>query len=399
MENVISNKGMESINRIKLLMEYSLDKTLREDISSSIIIYEWLSPDDNFVIFLDDLYDIKNKKLIGNIWENFENFKIFLKHSFEVSSNIPSIVKENIIDSINNLLIVESKKNISELKPVVKNLINEWWGNDVIDWTKEKGHEGVEGLKNFSAKMYSGGKELVNSISNSDWSKALEIIGKGIIYLARSIRSAMYHPIGIILDAILIATGIGKTVQWIPWAIIVSLDVTELMTGNYEDEQPTWWRLLSLGFDSLGLILSASAAKSAKETFLPLLSAKNPSEISKIIQKNPAMQKILNNILSVVNKVPSKLEEAINIIAKKFPTGGQFIKNVISNINSFLQKVIEEIKYMLTPQLKAGVKAGVQTTGLTYGAEKTINKYQESQMKNLVTPKMLSTNKKTDYGF
>ena len=32
------------------------------------VISDWLSPDEKYVIFLDELYDIQNKTKLGNIW-------------------------------------------------------------------------------------------------------------------------------------------------------------------------------------------------------------------------------------------------------------------------------------------------------------------------------------------
>jgi hypothetical protein len=69
------------------------------------VIAEWLSPDEKYCIFFDDLIDVENKTKIGNIWENFDNFKFFLKHSFEVATNIPQEIKESVLTSINSLLI------------------------------------------------------------------------------------------------------------------------------------------------------------------------------------------------------------------------------------------------------------------------------------------------------
>jgi hypothetical protein len=72
---------------------------------SNIIITDWLSPDEKYAIFLDELYDIPNKVKVGNIWENFDNFKIFLKHSFKVAENIPTNIRESVLNSINTLVL------------------------------------------------------------------------------------------------------------------------------------------------------------------------------------------------------------------------------------------------------------------------------------------------------
>ena len=58
--------------------------------SLDYVITDWVSPDEKYIIFLDELFDIENKTKLGNVWENFDNFKFFLRHSFEVSTNEPS---------------------------------------------------------------------------------------------------------------------------------------------------------------------------------------------------------------------------------------------------------------------------------------------------------------------
>jgi hypothetical protein len=88
-------------------------------INNDILIPQLLSPDNRFVIFLDELYDIKNKRNLGNIWENFENLKFFLRYSFNNSE-----LDKNIVESANKILnghlITESVENILDFKPYIK---------------------------------------------------------------------------------------------------------------------------------------------------------------------------------------------------------------------------------------------------------------------------------------
>ena len=75
-------------------------------VKDTIVITEWLSPDEKYCVFLDELYDIQNKTKIGNIWENFDNFKFFLTHSFEVATNVPKQIKENVLNSLKSFVIL-----------------------------------------------------------------------------------------------------------------------------------------------------------------------------------------------------------------------------------------------------------------------------------------------------
>jgi hypothetical protein len=89
MEKYTLIEGNEAVNRARLMMGYDSKKTLIENIGDIDVVFtDWLSPDENYVIFLDELYDLENKKNLGNIWENFDTFKIFLKHSLVLSIHL-----------------------------------------------------------------------------------------------------------------------------------------------------------------------------------------------------------------------------------------------------------------------------------------------------------------------
>jgi len=64
-----------------------LSKHIKETnvIDNNIVITDWLSPDEKYMIFLDELYDIDNKKNLGDIWSNPDNLILFLEHTYRVS--------------------------------------------------------------------------------------------------------------------------------------------------------------------------------------------------------------------------------------------------------------------------------------------------------------------------
>jgi hypothetical protein len=213
---------------------YGIENTITE---SDFVITDWLSPDEKYVIFLDELYDITNKIKIGNIWENFDNFKIFLKHSFEVAENVPTDIKESVLTSIKSLTLTESTQNLTPLKPFIKEMLTTEgvgdWVSGAGDWLKDTASGTVTNTGDFLKKSFSGVKKLISGITSGEWSEVLKLIKRGSLYVARKIRSALYHPIGLILDAILVATGIGKSAQFVIWGIVVALDIYELMSGDY----------------------------------------------------------------------------------------------------------------------------------------------------------------------
>lgn len=110
----------------------------KSNIPETYVIKDWLSPDDKYLIFLDELYDLESKKFIGNIWEDFNRIKTFLVHTFEVAKNIPEELKES-VNFLNKLVITESK-NILESKLIIQSLINEEenWFTKFSNWMGEK---------------------------------------------------------------------------------------------------------------------------------------------------------------------------------------------------------------------------------------------------------------------
>lgn len=328
----------------------------RPQVSESVVITEWLSPDEKFCIFFDDLIDIQNKTKIGNIWENFDNFKFFLKHSFEVATNISQEIKESVLKSINSFVITESNQNMVGLKPYVKELVSENIFSDAVDWAKETGQNAVQGVKDFTSKSWEGLKKTHQYIKDAEWSKAFDIIKKGVLYVARSIRSALYNPIGILLDAILVATGIGKSAQFVIWAVVVGLDVYELLTGNYEDPDLAMpWRLLFLGVDILGLVTTGVIAKGAKTTIITSIKrfGKGTEGASKAIQSNKMLQGIVQKILSSAQGAGGLIQKASSLLQKSSPKIFNFLKSSFSAVGRFISKMVEMLSSLLKGSFKA----------------------------------------------
>ncbi len=370
--------------------------------TNDIVIIEWLSPKDDFVIFLDELIDVKNKISLGNIWENFDNFKFFLKHSFETSKNVPSTIKESVLDSINNLLITESTQDYTMLKPFVKQFINEegfgdWvgkQGSKIGNWVKEKGVEAYQGTKDFVKKSAKGVYDFGKNIAKGDFAAAFSIIKKGVLYVARKVRAAMYHPVGMVLDAILIATGIGKSVQWIPWAIVVALDIYEVATGNFENpNEPVWMKVLFILCDILGLVFAGGVALATRKSVQALTTGtKELAVAGEMISKSSTLKSALKSSGDALKKLPDLIKKAIKFLKGKSPSIGGWIEGIAKSLSSFIQKIsgwltklgesgAKATQGLTTSQkLSAGAKSGVKTaatvTGLDYGFKKGMQIYQ-----------------------
>jgi hypothetical protein len=333
--------------------------------SLDFVISNWLSPDEKYVIFLDELYDIESKTKLGNIWENFDNFKFFLKHSFEVSTTIPQQIKEDVLKTIDSFLLTESTQNLTPLKPIFKELLKEDkdWGvlGDLGNWAKETAKSAVTGVSDFVKTSYEGLKKLGIAISEGDWMKVVDLLKKGALYVARSIRSALYSPVGLILDAILMASGVGVIFKMLPWAIVVALDIYEFMTGNYEDpELSMGWRLLFLGVDIIGLISSGIFAKSSRSVVLGAISRFGKSEkgLQAAVQNTPKLKSFLSKILQDSPKVESAIKQSQSQIKSKSPMFFKFFSSIIGGIGKFIGKLVSYISKILTVPGKLTTKLG-----------------------------------------
>lgn len=258
----------------------------------------------------------------------------------------------------------------------------------------EKVSGAVQGVKDFAKTSYEGAKKLIGNISQGEWTKVLDLVKKGALYVFRSLRSAMYNPVGLVLDAVLVATGIGKTVQWIPWAMIVALDVWEIMTGNYENpnENP-YMRILFYCFDVLGLITTGVVAAAARRAAkMAVAGAKTSQEITAAISKNSYLKGVFETILKGLPKVESLLKQAVTFLKTRFPAGAKFIEGIISGLKKFTQSISNMFSKQVTKQterlatapkattaqtLKTAGKSAALNTGLFYGAEKAYEKGYE----------------------
>lgn len=338
----------------------------RPQVPESIVIVEWLSPDEKYCIFLDELIDIQNKTKIGNIWENFDHFKFFLKHSFEVATTVPQEIKESVLTSLNSFLITESNQNMEGLKPFVKELLNENIFKDAWNYTKDTVVGTVQGIKDFATTSWEGLKKLYTNIKDGDWKKAFEIIGKGILYVCRTIRSALYNPIGIILDAILVSLtagtfGASKYIQASIWAIVVGLDLYELLTGDFEDPSLSMgWRLLFLGVDILGLVTTGVIAKGAKLSVTTSIKTfgKGSQGLSKAVQSSKPLQGIVKRILNSTQGASSLIQKASANFAKYSPKLYNFLKVPFSAFGRFLSKMVETLTSLLKGTFNALGKPG-----------------------------------------
>lgn len=399
--NSTSVEGLGSVNRMKLLMNYDSKQTLNENknnifenINSDFVFSDLISPDNKYVIFFDQLIDLDKKKNLGSIWESIDNIRLFFEKTILNTPNIPKHIKEEYINEWRTIQLNEShnKYDLNLIKESCRFIFTEssetpsgeqskgWSIGGAIkgfgDWAYKKGSELVKDTGKLIYNAATGAYQIGKAIVSGDVLKVIKLIGQGAVYFARWLRRFMYNPIGIVIDTVLLAIGVGKTVQWIPWAIIVALDIYELVSGDFEDkDSPLWARLLFMGFDVLGLVLGGLAAKTAKAAANPLrgLVGKSTQEISEILLNNPTLRKSILDMQKNVAKVPGFLQKAVDLIKPRFPKVAEWLAKMLSNANVFVQKLLDSLKKIFSANTaKVAAKKSLTTLPIFYGAEKGI---------------------------
>ena len=180
-----------------------------------------------------------------------------------------------------------------------------------------------------------------------------------------------------IVDGILIATGIGKGAQMVAWGLVTALDIYQFIFNDYATEQeanePTWQKLLGIGLDAMGFVFAAAAAKTAKTVLAPVLEAgaEDTGKVTEIVAKNPEMKSVLQRMGEAIKSVPQKLASVQASLVKTFPKGAEFIGSILGKLSgaikglwSFIVKITGGVG-----KLGKGVRAGILGGGLTYALD------------------------------
>lgn len=356
--------------------------TAQYGLSDEIVISDWLSPDEKYVIFLDELYDLENKKKLGDIWKSPDNLLLFLEHTFRVSK-LRKEIKEHASKIFDQVLLYENEQDLTYLKPTIKEfLISEGRLDDLWSATKEYGGKAlnyagkflkdtavntVTGVTQFGKDLVTGGVKLGSAALSGNWEEVMDLLKKGTKWLARKIRQAVYSPVGIIIDTILIATEVGKIPQAGIWAIVVALDIYEFVTGDYEDKDELMiFRILFFLVDILGLVTAGAAAVTARTALKA--TGGTISGLERTAAKSPWFRTMLESMFSALKKLPSKLAEFGSMLGKgQF---GKLFKLGLSNVGKFINFILEQVKSAFkSPALKPVlVNAGI-ITGIGTGVE------------------------------
>jgi hypothetical protein len=322
-----------------------------------VVVTDWISEDNRYAVFMDHLFDIENKTDLGNIWKKSDNLFLFLEYAFNVSS-MSSVIKEDAQNFFNKRVLLENTIDLTPIKPIIKKMLKEDFWKDtslgrglgyVGNWVKDTAYSTYTGITSTFDEAWQGIKKASIAISKGDFKELFRLIGQGFLWAGRKIRSAAYSTVGMIIDAILVATGVGKIAQVVVWAIVVAVDIYEFISGDYEEkDQPMWMRILFFGCDVLGLVFAGAAAKAARVGIKTVIGgSKVASEVGEKIAKSPTVMGILKNMVTAIKDVPSKLAA----LSKQLGKGGFWsglLSKALSGVGKFVTKFLESIKSLFT---------------------------------------------------
>lgn len=264
--------------------------------------------DGRFIIFHDDVFDLKENKHLGDIFDLDNAMLIFnsVKEKSKIIAKSRKILREKKIQKDTNFL--NEVKEYALSNPLL-----------------------LEQAQTINP-------EALNTQPNS----ITETLINGFLSVARYIKKFLWSIGGMAIDAFLSASGIGKFGQWIPWAIVTVLDVYELSSGNYGsdtelEDSSTLWKFLTIGFDIMGLLTSGPIAKYVSKLFEPVKTLVKQSEIGQWLAKTPSAQKYLTKIYDFIKFVPDKLQEAGKLLAET--KMGKFIAPLLGTVSNFLETV------------------------------------------------------------
>lgn len=349
-----------------------------------------ISIDGRFLLFQDNMYDLIENKNYGYIFESIENIKM-LFNKIVIPTNFGPATKFicEVKQILNSTLLNESVFNLELLKEQAKQEKSLW--DKTKDWASDKINKAETILKEKGLGY---------------------LLGQSALYIGRKVKGWLWSASGMIVDAFLVASGLGKSFQWIPWAIAFVTDVYQWASGDYGDdtdfkESSVFWKILTLGFEVLGMLSAGPVALAAKKLFGPVKALKSESQIATWISKNPAAKGTLEKISNLLGSVSGKLQGLSKYFQKSFPQLSKFISGAISKVGQFITKITDFLKKIWsllgTPGKIAGkvgekiqkvtkispkvnVGAGLQAAtnvGLTLGAidygSKKYGEYQQSK--------------------
>jgi hypothetical protein len=344
-----------TLNRHNQLISYN--NYVNTDSVRNYVFECHLTVDERYFVLQDEVFDIQEQTKLGNIWSSLDIFKTIFKNV-----NVDNPEYREIQESWANLPILENEGNLYKLRDYLLE-----WNFFTDTWVGRKAADAGKGIVDFAKSSYEGTKKLIGAISQGQWSEILTLLGKGVLFILRKLKDAAYSMLGIVVDAILVATGIGKGVQIAVWGLITALDVYQIAANDWpaDDDREDIWKYLDLGFDLLGLVFAGVAAKGARAIFKPLTGLSTKNMAIKVAQ-SAKMKSIIQQMLTAVKSGGGKLKSLQALISKKWPAGANFINKAIGMFAGLVKKFETYLTQILSKSNLKGIQNAKPTKGWGY---------------------------------
>jgi len=331
------------------------------NVSKRDYIFELCSSiDGRYFILKDEVFDNKSKNSLGNLWESIDIFKTIFKN-VKIENPEYQTIKESIL----SIPLLESENNLKHIKKFLLewSFLDKSWLNEEInnDSFTNKIFQSWENLKRYGIE-----------IPQNNWKEILTQLFKGVKFVIRTLKNALYSDAGMLVDAILVATGIGKGVQMFAWGLVVALDIYQLSSNDYGQEEasdPYWAKILGLGFDILALASTGALAKPFIKIVQYLKKLKIEQAIT-YIRQNQKISNIIQTILSKLDTVPSYLNKIKTTIANKSPKITQFINDAIAKYSQIVEKIKTTLNGLIGEQNTDNILKGSKKVALNYVSDK-----------------------------
>lgn len=328
-----------------------------------------VSVNGRYMILQDNVFDLQENINVGYLWDSLNIFKTIFNNT-----NIDDLEYNVIKENINKRPLLESKENLYELRDILLEF-------DVLQgtWLGRQLKSAGDGITDTLTQSWEGLKKFGVSIGKSSWSQILNDLAKGVRFVFRRLKDALYSNVGMIVDAVLIATVGGKAITWVPWGMVFALDVYQISTNDYEKPMETWEKWMELICSALGLLASGAVAKGVR-TILKPLGKSNPKQIYSTIRNNKTLMKVLTSLQGKLSSLGGYVDKLSSMFNGKFPSGVKFLSQVKGFLTNVITKFNNLLKTILgTGKVSKGVRSGAVTGGLLYGLEKGLDMYVQNK--------------------
>ena len=296
-----------------------------------------LTENHKYVILMDQVFvEGGGGKSIGSIWENTHIFTEILKETVSKVDTLTESVKEEMNYFFES--IVWDKESITEWVKDNNLLTEEGFWSDAWNKVKEVGGKIASGVKNM----------------------AMTVFKKGILPFMRWIRRNAVTNIGIVIDVVVAILSFKTSA--IVWAIIVLIDIYEIVTGDYDPQEPERQQMpfFYLISDLLAVVLTAGSALLFRKS-IPVLAKQG------VKATNSTILNLLKNLLSKIPGAKNTLKTAMEGLKKAFPSAGNIVSTMGRGIETILSKLEQFIKKLIAPTL-----TGVAALGMVKGTQSLV---------------------------